>query len=578
MNSRLQLLSALALVGFLSACTTTVGTGDFPSYSAKATVAELFEQASQKSGEKADGLYLAAADLAYQQQQAKQALDILNKINFANLAINQQIFAYTLQAEAAVANKQAALALTAIEQPVFDQLSSVSTKLQIRAQLARASTLQANNKPLAAMRERVFIAPLLSGKQAQKNHEAIWAIAEKLPSVALAKTGEQDLVGWLELAKLIQQPQTLELQQATLRQWIANNPQHPAARNLPKNLATLLTLEAQNYQNIALVLPVRGDNQYVFDAIRDGFLAAHYQQAAQGTTVPKLHLYDSAQIGSMDALYQQALKDQVQFVVGPWEKEQVKLLTQKQSLPIPTLALNYSDSLNSYAAELYQYGLAAEDEAKGAARLAWDNGHTKAAIVTPQGDWGNRVQQAFQQAFTDLGGQVVGSTAITRNMPVTTQLDSFGSKLEQANFVFIAAPTQYALGLKQTLAKKSINIPIFATSAINPGNLSADTIKQLDGIIFCEVPWLLNTSNAVYDSVIREWPQSLGSLGRFYAMGIDAYQLTGRLAQLKTMPNSQIPGLSGSLSLTTNQRIERQLLWAAFVNGQIRPLVENEFN
>lgn len=578
MNSRLQLFTAVALAGLLTACKTTVGTGDIPTYSAKITVAELVQQAEEKSPEKAASIYLAAADLAYQQNNPKQALDIITRINIPSLPANQQLFAYTLQAEAAVANKQAVLALSAIEQPVFNQLSEVSTALQIRAQLARAQALQANNKALAAMQERVFIAPLLSGKQATQNHEAIWAIAEKLPGIALNKTGEQDFNGWLELAKVVQRPQSLELQQASIRQWMAANPQHPAARKLPKSLAALLTLEAQSYQSVALVLPTRGDNQYVFDAIRDGFIAAHYQQAAQGTPVPQLHFYDSGKLASLDGMYQQALQDQVQFIVGPWEKEQVKLLAQKGSVPIPTLALNYADNQVNNNPELYQYGLAAEDEAQDAARLAWENGLTKAAIITPQGDWGNRVQQAFSSAFTQLGGEVIGSKAIARNMAVTSQLNDFGGKLEQANIVFIAAPTQYALALKQTLARKSLNLPIYATSAINPGNLSADVIQQLDGIIFCEVPWLLNSNSEVYNNVIRQWPQSLGSLGRFYAMGIDAYQLTGRLSQLKNMPSSQIAGLSGALSLVDGQQIQRHLLWAAFTNGEIRPLAENEFN
>ena len=41
------------------------------------------------------------------------------------------------------------------------------------------------------------------------------------------------------------------------------------------------------------------------------------------------------------------------------------------------------------------------------------------------------------------------------------------------------------------------------------------------------------------------------------------------------MPDSQVEGLSGNLSLSTAQRIERQLPWAEFRNGQIQRLPDS---
>ncbi|KTB64755.1 hypothetical protein AO067_15275 [Pseudomonas viridiflava ICMP 13104] len=55
-------------------------------------------------------------------------------------------------------------------------------------------------------------------------------------------------------------------------------------------------------------------------------------------------------------------------------------------------------------------------------------------------------------------------------------------------------------------------------------------------------------------------------------MGIDAYRLAPRLAQLKAMPDTRIDGLSGSLSMNPDRRIERQLPWAEFVDGKIQRL------
>jgi outer membrane PBP1 activator LpoA protein len=55
-------------------------------------------------------------------------------------------------------------------------------------------------------------------------------------------------------------------------------------------------------------------------------------------------------------------------------------------------------------------------------------------------------------------------------------------------------------------------------------------------------------------------------------MGVDAYRLAPRLGQLKALPDSRIQGQSGSLGMTQSQRVERQLPWAEFINGQVQRL------
>jgi hypothetical protein len=55
-------------------------------------------------------------------------------------------------------------------------------------------------------------------------------------------------------------------------------------------------------------------------------------------------------------------------------------------------------------------------------------------------------------------------------------------------------------------------------------------------------------------------------------MGADAYLLAPRLNQLLALPDTQLDGLSGTLSLNPQQRIERQLPWAEFRDGEIQRL------
>jgi outer membrane PBP1 activator LpoA protein len=55
-------------------------------------------------------------------------------------------------------------------------------------------------------------------------------------------------------------------------------------------------------------------------------------------------------------------------------------------------------------------------------------------------------------------------------------------------------------------------------------------------------------------------------------MGADAYLLAPRLNQLLALPDTQLDGLSGTLSLNPQQRIERQLPWAEFRDGEVQRL------
>ena len=80
---------------------------------------------------------------------------------------------------------------------------------------------------------------------------------------------------------------------------------------------------------------------------------------------------------------------------------QVQALQQRETLPLPTLALNYGDRAEAETtpANLYQYGLAAEDEAVQIAEKAWTDGLRRALVMVPKGNWGERIYAAFEQRF-----------------------------------------------------------------------------------------------------------------------------------------------------------------------------------
>jgi outer membrane PBP1 activator LpoA protein len=594
MPACLRSLPILCLLALLAACTPsrTSTLGELPR-TPQASIEAQLEQANRSDAAQAALLRLSAADQARQKNDLAQALRILELVPIESLRPAQQIFASTLSAEIALAQNNPKIALQALQHPSLEQLGELPVQQQLRTHLVRADSLAANGQPLAAIRERLFISPLLSGAAAADNQQSIWKLANSLPAAQLKPSGDAELDGWLALAHITRNGNTSQ-RKAAIEQWQATYPQHPAGSQLPELLANLSQVVEQQITRIALLLPESGPLENVAHALRDGFLAAQYQAQQNGENPPAIQLYDSNRLASLDAFYSQAQKDGIQMVVGPLEKPMVKQLAERQSLPLPTLALNYSDAGQAGPEQLFQFGLSPEDEAREVARRAWADGHRRAVALVPQGEWGQRVTEAFRQSWQSRGGTLIAVEHIDQPVRLAQQIaDLFQLRQSEArakrvqsalgvavaaqparrqdvDFIFLAATPQQAQQIKPTLAfQYAGDVPVYATSNLYSGVANNTQFLDLDGIRFCETPWLLDPQNPLRQSVVSQWNQADGSLGRLYAMGADAYTLISHLTQLQAFPENNLDGLSGSLSLNASRRIERQLPWAEFRNGEV---------
>jgi outer membrane PBP1 activator LpoA protein len=594
MTACLRLLSALCLAALLAACASSPSSnlGELPR-TPDATVEQLLERAAaSKSPEEAAALRLSAADQTARQGDPVRAAQILQQVRMELLKPGLQILASTLGAELALTRNDAKGALTALGHPSLQRLGELPADQQVRAHVVRARALEADGQILPAARERVFIAPLLVGDAASQNHEAIWTLVGALPLEQLQAPGTDDLGGWLSLALAVKSAGTLEQQQAAIDTWVAQHPAHPAARQLPAPLIKLKELASQPLTRIALLLPQEGQLAGVARALREGFMAAYYQAQQAGQKPPVIDVIDSSRLSSLDDFYRQAQAQGVQLVIGPLEKPLVKQLAARAQLPLPTLALNYSDSNQVGPPQLFQFGLAAEDEAREVSRRARADGLHSAAAMIPKGEWGDRVLNAFRQDWEANGGTLVAAERVDQPVQLAQQIadmlnvrnassgvqNSTGaqaSRRQDIDFIFLAATPQQAQQIKPTLNfQYAGDLPVYATSHVFSASGDQAQYNDMTGIRFCETPWLLDTSNPLRQQVTRQWPQANGSMGRLYAMGVDAYTLASRLGQLKALPDSRVDGLSGNLGMSTNQRIERQLPWAQFVGGQVHRLPE----
>ncbi|MBX8498065.1 penicillin-binding protein activator [Pseudomonas cichorii] len=595
----LRLFSALCLAALLAACASSPSSslGELPR-TPDASIEQLLEQAAAaKTPDQAAPLRLSAADLANRQNNPGRAAQILAQVPLDQLKPGLQVFASTLAAELAMGRNQPKAALTALEHPSLQRLGELSVEQQIRTHAVRARALEADGQTLAAARERVFAGPLLQGNDASANNDAIWALVAALPADQLQSTATDDMGGWLSLARSVKGAGTLEQQQAAIDSWKAQNPQHPAALKLPTTLAQLRALTSEPLTKIALLLPQDGQLASVAKALREGFMAAHYQAQQAGQNPPAIQVFDSSRVTSMDDFYRQAKAAGAQLVVGPLEKNLVKQLNSRQQLPITTLALNYSDSNTEGPAQLFQFGLAAEDEAREVARRAWADGKRSAVAMVPKGEWGDRVLDAFRKSWQAKGGTLIAAEHVDQPVAlaqqvadlfqlrnsegraqrlqstVGTQVAAQPTRRQDIDFMFLAATPQQAQQIKPTMVfQYAGDVPVYATSHLFTNSNDQAQYLDLNGVRFCETPWLLNANDPLRQQVTAQWPQASGSLGRLYAMGIDAYRLAPRLGQLKTLPESRIDGLSGSLSLSPSRRVERQLPWAEFVDGKVQRL------
>ena len=111
------------------------------------------------------------------------------------------------------------------------------------------------------------------------------------------------------------------------------------------------------------------------------------------------------------------------------------------------------------------------------------------------------------------------------------------------------------------------NYPVYATSHLFDGN--PDPVRDIDlnGVQFADTPWLLNPVSPINLQLGAERPDTQSRLGRLYALGADAFTLHPFLRQLEGSDEIFFDGLTGRLTLGTDRRVRRELVWAGFDQG-----------
>ncbi|MGP9663507.1 penicillin-binding protein activator [Halomonas sp. AOP22-C1-8] len=343
---------------------------------------------------------------------------------------------------------------------------------------------------------------------------------------------------------------------------------------------TLPSLEGQDISRIIVALPESGPLSGVANTLSTAMRRHH---EIRGDNV-QLSFIDASQY-SMDEIYSRAGQMNAQLIIGPLAKDEVSQLEQRNSVPLPTLALNYGSGEQNRAAGLFQYGLSAEDEARQAARRAYQDGHRQMSVMVPDNDWGRRVGEAFWNEFHGQGGEVTTAVRYNPDSAVTnavqTALNVSGERAQLGNIdaLFLLALPDYARQVPPTMDYYyAPNLPIYATSHLHEGHLQARRDQDLDDVMFMDIPWQIPDAAVGGEEVLPFYPtyqrlseESDASMFRLMAMGVDAYEIATELSDISAL--NGLRGSTGTLYLTGDGRIYRELPWAKFQNGVPAPIL-----
>lgn len=552
-----------------------------------------------------DRQFIDLAKQLYSLGEEEKAVSLLKKVNSGYLSDAEYLDYMPFASEIYSSQEEHTQNYTLLTAPKSVQLWSLLSKQeqhnlgQTKAQLYNTFGFYEE-----AFIELIKVDRRLSKKlDITENRNLIWQQLSNFPAEELNEktqtSNDPELLGWYQLAQISKQHVgSIKAQAKALKEWQAANPSHPANQELPLDLQLLNTMIDERPRQIALLLPQSGKLAAAGKAIRDGFFAAYYNNQDSASDL-KVDVFDTEK-QEITALYDDAVRQGANLIIGPLQKDKVNQLMH-HTISVNTLALNYVDTsmetddgpLNS---AFFQFGLSLEQEAQQVAQRAWLEGHRFAMVIANEASWSQRAASAFMDEWRTLGGVVSQdynfssdndySSSIKQALNIeqskqrATQLKRlFGRSFEfqprrrkDMDMIFLVSRSQDGQQIKPTLAfHYASDIPVYATSQIYSSLQSANKVKDLDGVRFSTLPWILNESTPERTAITKNI-QMPPNYERLYAMGADSFLLHDKLTLFKYSPKTSIYGNTGKLHINPDQSIYREQVWAEIVEGKAQAL------
>lgn len=573
-----------------------------------AEAAVAFNQQANGTAGSEKTLLLLRSVIAYlKAEQFTQAVQLFHAIQINENDKKQSDLARLTRAHIALVERNAEEVLQQLNAPLAINSPSLYTA---EYHELRATAFSMQGDRITTAKEYILQGNYLTNNDSiVRSQHLIWESLSLLSERSLQQLQPSQapdvLSGWIELVRFSKKYQlNPSLLRTAINNWQHRYTDHPVHITLLEGLRNRKQEDVSLPKNISLLLPLSGRFANAAKAIRDGLLAAYYAKKEKENI--SIRVYDTKGKSELiEDIYDKAVTDGAQFIIGPLNKSSIKKLSESQELTVPTLALNYINTEDNPPENLYQFGLSPEEEARQVAERTWLDGHVNAAVLTPTGPWGDRVHKAFQERWEALGGRVVeqqsyNSSKNDFSSPIRKLLNIDDSKnryrkmsrllnkkikystyrRQDIDFIFIAGYPRQARQIRPQLKFfHASQVPVYATSHIFTGNLNPERDRDMDGIRFGDMPWVLSdtTSHRGLRNEIESLISKEGNKHqRLYAMGVDAFNIIAALNTLKAYPYERYQGETGSLSLDEKQRLKRQLSWVYFRSG--RPILLEQAN
>lgn len=423
----------------------------------------------------------------------------------------------------------------------------------------------------------------LAGQASAVELGRIWQALQRLSAEQLnAQVRDQNNnyfeQGWFELAsdyRLALPPQ----RSAQLARWQQRWFHHPAMALISRlqQVSTAMPVP-ERVAHLGVLLPLSGAFAEQGQQVLAGLRAALDWDRRQGYAVPELQVFDAADIQATQPFLQQLARNhQLDMLVGPMQRRLSLQLDSPQ--PFPVLALNRvgggrfngyqldlasDQELRQLVARMQQAGqrrillLAPAEEVWVEPLLAWVEQLTaeQGIVIAGRVRYQGTPEQLNQQVQRVLGVQASERRAVQLGMLLGEEPVHEPRRRQDVDAVLLIARPGAARLLKPILNfHQASALPVYASSHLFSGDIDPHRDRDLEGILFCDMPWRL-----------RQRLQPDSSSG-FFALGMDAASIYRALPQMQSAVSGYFEGETGNLRLDVGGRLQRTLPCARFRQG-----------
>jgi outer membrane PBP1 activator LpoA protein len=256
------------------------------------------------------------------------------------------------------------------------------------------------------------------------------------------------------------------------------------------------------------------------------------------------------------------------------------------------LALNDIEKPSSN--NLYRFSVDPQNEARQLAYYVHNKSLRRALVIAPKGPWGESIANAFNHSWQQLNGETSDTLLFENKADINGTIRDFlgvahshdrysnlvrtlwkrpkfyARRRQDFDVVILLSYPSMARQIRPMLNYYYAgDLPIYGTSLLYSGSPKPRQDADLNGVIFAEMPYLLDKHNT---QISKAWPEQFNSYNRLFAMGKDAYLLSHQLNLLTLFPMMGVTDNTGTLFIDNQQQIVRQLSWAQFKKGVVQPL------